>query len=234
MKAAPPAAPKAAAMAEARRSKLEEVVQAAAAKLPAETKEKKAKAEKKREDSLKEIAVEYLRREFGTKQKPASAALDVKLQQACRCPLTMSLGLHKERCNYRPQNLRDVVRASVQNRAAIEQQRKSHTTLTPQQISRALENRFGLEVVLLGGSSGLGSQGHLFSESARLCRRVCARPCATAMCGACAGILEPRVHFEANRTMEKACSLTLSFLWFPRPPPPNPSKGDRPLPRPHR
>ena len=94
----------------------------------------------------------------GKKQKAAPQALQDKLAKACRCHLTLPPGNHKDRCSLKPENLHAALRMNVANRAAIEQQLRTRTTLTPKQRGEALAYLFGPEVVLQApGSSGSGA-----------------------------------------------------------------------------
>ena len=68
--------------------------------------------------------MEYLRQEFGKtkKQKFAPESVQEKLAKACRCSLSMPKGMHKDRCNVHPSNMRNLLRANVANRASMEAQ----------------------------------------------------------------------------------------------------------------
>lgn len=141
--------------AEARRSKMSKIT-AAAEKIRREAKKKEDKAEGKRQEAVKEAAVEYLRMQYGTKQKPPTAALQERLRKACRCHLSMGVGTHKDKCSYGPTNLRAAMRANIANRASIERQLESRTTLTAHQRARALDHLFGPAVLLTSGSASSG------------------------------------------------------------------------------
>ena len=68
--------------------------------------------------------MEYLRQEFGKtkKQKLAPESVQEKLAKACRRSLSMPKGMNKDRCNFHPSNMRNLLRASVANRASMEAQ----------------------------------------------------------------------------------------------------------------
>ena len=66
-----------------------------------------------------------------------------KLAKACRRSLSMPKGMHKDRCNFHPSNMRNLLRANVANRASMEAQLRNRTPLSPQQREAALEYSFG-------------------------------------------------------------------------------------------
>jgi len=121
------------------------IAAAAAQKLKAEAAEKECKATARHEQLLKDAAVEFLRLEFGSKQKPTATTVQEKLQKACKCHLTMAKGLHKERCSPKPQNMQYALQRNVQNRAAIEEQLRLRlrTSLAPAEREKMLLHLFG-------------------------------------------------------------------------------------------
>ena len=119
------------------------IAAAAAQKLKAEAAEKECKATARHEQLLKDAAVEFLRLEFGSKQKPTATTVQEKLQKACKCHLTMAKGLHKERCSFKPQNVQYALQRNVQNRAAVEEQLRLRTSLAPGEREKTLLHLFG-------------------------------------------------------------------------------------------
>ena len=131
------------------RARLRKITEAAAAKLKAEAAEKEKKVLEKQQQLARDAAVEFLRHAHGgKKEKPAPDSLQEKLRKACRCHLTHMLGLHKDKCSCRPANLHAALRQNVANRASIEQQLRTRTSLTPKQREAALDHLFGADVVL--------------------------------------------------------------------------------------
>ena len=121
------------------------MIMAAAQQLKDELAEKKAKAEAKHLELVKQAALVYLRQEFGKtkKQKLAPESVQEKLAKACRCSLSMPKGMHKERCNFHPSNMRALLRVNAANRTSMEAQLRTRTSLSPQQQEAALEYLFG-------------------------------------------------------------------------------------------
>ena len=126
---------------------------AAAAKLKAEVAAKEEQAEKKRDEAVKEAALEYLCMQFGTKQKPPSTAVQEKLNKACRCHPTMKEGCHKGGCSFHPSNLRQTMRMNLQRRQEMEHQLRTRTSLAPEQRARALDHLFGPAVEITSASA---------------------------------------------------------------------------------
>jgi hypothetical protein len=128
-----------------RRAKIQKITDAAAQQLKDELAEKKAKADAKHLELVKQAALEYLRQEFGKtkKQKLAPESVQEKLAKACRCSLSMPKGMHKERCNFHPSNMRALLRVNAANRTSMEAQLRTRTSLSPQQREAALEYLFG-------------------------------------------------------------------------------------------
>jgi hypothetical protein len=87
--------------------------------------------------------VEFLRIEYGKKRKPPTESVKEELRKACRCHLTLALGLHKGRCNFHPTNLRAIMAKNATNREHIEQQLRLRTTLSPTQKNAAPEHLSG-------------------------------------------------------------------------------------------
>ena len=133
-----------------RRAKIQKITDAAAQQFKDELAEKKAKAEAKHLELVKQATVEYLRQEFGKtrKQKLAPKSVQEKLAKACRCSLSMPKGMHKDRCNFHPSNMRNLLRANVANRASMEAQLRPRTSLSPQQREAALGYLSGPAVAL--------------------------------------------------------------------------------------
>ena len=77
------------------------------------------------------------------KQKLAPESVQEKLAKACRCSLSMPKGMHKERCNFHPSNMRALLRVNAANRTSMEAQLRTRTSLSPQQREAALEYLFG-------------------------------------------------------------------------------------------
>ena len=138
-----------------RRSKIQKITDAAAQQFKDELAEKKAKAEAKHFELVKQATVEHLRQELGKtkKQKLAPESVQEKLAKACRRSLSMPKGMHKDRCNFHPSNMRNLLRANVANRASMEAQLRTRTSLSPQQREAALEYLFGPAVALETGAS---------------------------------------------------------------------------------
>ena len=128
-----------------RRAKIQKITDAAAQQFKDDLAEKKAKAEAKHLELVKQATVEHLRQELGKtrKQKFAPESVQEKLAKACRCSLSMPKGMHKDRCNFHPSNMRNLLRANVANRASMEAQLRTRTSLSPQQREAALEYLFG-------------------------------------------------------------------------------------------
>ena len=81
-----------------RRSKIQKITDAAAQQFKDEPAEKKAKAEAKHLELVKQATVEHLRQEFGKtkKQKFAPESVQERLAKACQCSLSMPRGMHKD------------------------------------------------------------------------------------------------------------------------------------------
>ena len=159
--------------ADVRRAKIRKITDAAAQKIKAVAK-KESKAFEKQQHLLKETAVDLLiglrclclragkkavdllRKEYGHKQKATPTAVQEKLAKACRCHLSLAPGHHKDKCNFHPVNMRSILRRNIENRAAIEQQLRTRTTLSPEQRETALGHLIGPPVVVVGGSSSSG------------------------------------------------------------------------------
>ena len=116
-----------------RRAKIQKITDAAAQQFKDEPAETKTKPEAKHLELVKQATVEYLRQEFGKtkKQKFAPESVQEKLAKACRCSLSMARGMHKDRCNFHPPNMRNLLRANVANRASMEAQLRTRTSLSP-------------------------------------------------------------------------------------------------------
>ena len=144
--------------AEERRAKIQKIAEDAAQQFKDELAEKKAKAEAKHLELVKQATVEYLRQELGKtkKQKLAPESVQEKLAKACRCSLTMPKGMHKDRCNFHPSNMRTLLRNNIANRKSMESQLRTRTSLSPQQHEAALEYLLGPAVTL---ETGAGSPG---------------------------------------------------------------------------
>ena len=146
---------------EERGDKIRKIAQDAAAKLRAEADEKQRKASEKQQELVRFAAIEYLRQEFGSKgkrQKTCPDSIKEKLQKACRCHLTMPPGAHKEKCNFLPKNLRQIMRNNETDRSNIEAQLRTRTSLSPVQRVAALEHLFG--PVPSGSATSSGSPGN--------------------------------------------------------------------------
>ena len=89
--------------------------------------------------------MEYLRQELGKtrRQKFVPESVQEKLAKACRRSLSMPKGINKDRCNFHPSNMRNLLRANMANRASMEAQLRTRTPLSPQQREAALEYLFG-------------------------------------------------------------------------------------------
>ena len=137
-----------------RRAKIQKITDAAAQQFKDELAEKKAKAEAKHLELVKQATVEHLRQELGKtkKQKLAPESVQEKLAQACRCSLSLPKGMHKDRCNFHPSTMRALLRANVANRASMEAQLRTRTSLSPHQREAALEYLFGPAVALETGA----------------------------------------------------------------------------------
>ena len=131
--------------AEERRAKIQKIAEDAAQQFKDELAERRAKAEAKHLELVKQATVEYLRQELGktNKQKLAPGSVQEKLAKACRCSLSMSKGMHKERCNFHPSNMRALLRVNAANRTSMEAELRTRTPLSPQQREAALEYLFG-------------------------------------------------------------------------------------------
>ena len=137
-----------------RRAKIQKITDAAAQQFKDELAERKAKAEAKHFELVKQATVEHLRQEFDKtrKQKLAPESVQEKLAKACRCSLSLPKGMHKDRCNFHPSTMRALLRANVANRASMEAQLRTRTSLSPQQREAALEYLFGPAVALETGA----------------------------------------------------------------------------------
>ena len=131
-----------------RRAKIQEITDAAAQQFQDQLAEKKAKADAKHLELVKQATVEDLRQELGKtrKQKFAPESVQEKLAKACRRSLSMPKGMNKDRCNFHPSTMRNLLRANMANRAAMEAQLR---TRTPPQPTAA---RGGLGVFVRPGS----------------------------------------------------------------------------------
>ena len=140
--------------AEERRAKIQKIAEDAAQQFKDELAEKKAKAEAKHLELVKQATVEYLRQEFGKtkRQKLAPESVQEKLAKACRCSLTMPKGMHQDRCNLHPPKTRTLLRNNIANRKSMESQLRTRTSLSPQQREAALEYLFGPAVALETGA----------------------------------------------------------------------------------
>ena len=81
-----------------RPAKIQKITDTAAQQFKDELAEKKAKAEAKHFELVKQATVEYLRQEFGKtrKQKFAPESVQERLAKACRCSLSMPEGMLKD------------------------------------------------------------------------------------------------------------------------------------------
>ena len=133
-----------------RRAKIQEITDAAAQQFQDELAEKKAKADAKHLELVKQATVEDLRQELGKtrKQKFAPESVQEKLAKACRRSLSIPKGMHKDRCNLHPSSMRNRLRANAANRASMEAQLRTRTSLSPQQREAALGYLFGPAVAL--------------------------------------------------------------------------------------
>ena len=133
-----------------RRVKMQKIIANAAQKLKDEAAEKKANAEARQLDLVREAARAFLRQEYGTskKQKATPTEVQEKLARACRCSLTVASGLHEDRCNLHPATMRSILPRNVENRTAVEG--------SPQQREAALQHLFGPAEVI-GASSASGA-----------------------------------------------------------------------------
>ena len=64
----------------------------------------------------------------------------------------MPKGMHKDRCNFHPSNMRTLLRNNIANRKSMESQLRTRTSLSPQQREAALEYLFGPAVALETGA----------------------------------------------------------------------------------
>ena len=115
---------------------------------------RKAKAEARQLELVKEAAVESLRHQFGKskKQKVAPDPVREKLSKAWRCSQTMPAGMHKDNCTFHPANMRSLLRHNATNRVSIENQLRTRTSLSLGQREAALEYLFGPAVVISPGA----------------------------------------------------------------------------------
>ena len=112
--------PNAEAAAQERRAKIRKITEAAAAKIRAEAKQKEEAAKAKQHALVQMAAMEYLRLEYGNKQKPAANALQETLGKACNCRKlqeTLANGMRKPSCNLKSDNLPSMLRRNVEDRA---------------------------------------------------------------------------------------------------------------------
>ena len=139
-----------------------------AKKLKEEAEEKERKAEAKQRKLFMDAAREYLRLEFGVKQKPTPNMLKEKLGKACTCKRTLGEGNHRDNCNFKPSNMRRVLATVAVHRESMESQLRSRTSLTAMQRDAALDHLYGPKPPSGSSSSGGFKGGAIISEMKRL------------------------------------------------------------------
>jgi hypothetical protein len=92
---------------------------------------------------VRDVAVEFLRLEFGKKQAAMTPALLEKLKKACNCHLSRTTGVHKDKCSLHPAHLKGTLHRHLQNRDTIKEQLMKRTSLSSSQRESALLHLFG-------------------------------------------------------------------------------------------